>query len=271
MTKYNVGGWHKQKPDKRDYSTEHPEVQKFFVYKALPLPSKVDLRGVHMPPIVDQGQLGSCTANAAAAIIDYCDHKTHGHFLNPSRLFQYYNTRLIEGTVDEDSGATIRDTIKAIATYGAIPESKRQYEIARFTEKPTDEEYTLGALYKAINYVLIDQPGMTKPDILQAVKLKLSQGYPLEFGANVYKQIQNVSTNGLIKLPGRWESSIGGHAMVIVGYNDKLATGGALLIRNSWGTDWGMEGYGWMPYSYLISEKTGLSDIWCIVSEAWTV
>lgn len=274
MSKFNIGGWIPQEPDERDYSIDTPEVQHFFAPLPIEVPPRVDLRNEHMPPVVNQGSLGSCTANAAVAILDYCDHKAHGTFIVPSRLYQYYNTRLIENTIDEDSGATIRDSIKAIAKFGAIPEEKMPYDITKFRKAPTKTLYKLGAKYKEINYVLVDQPGMRRTDVLLNIKRQLTLGYPLTFGTLVYNQISYVTSNkGVIEFPSTSEEPTGGHAMVMVGYDDNFNVGnnqrGALLIRNSWGTGWGVQGYGWLPYTYVTEPQPRLSDIWCIVSENW--
>lgn len=274
MSKFNIGGWIPQEPDERDYSIDTPEVQHFFAPLPIEVPPRIDLRNEHMPPIVNQENLGSCTANAAVAILDYCDHKAHGEFLTPSRLYQYYNTRLLENTIDEDSGASIRDSIKAIAKFGAIPESKLPYDVTKFRKAPTKTLYKLGAKYKEINYVLVDQPRMSREAVLLDIKRQLTLGYPLTFGTLVFNQISYVtSSKGVIEFPKESEEAIGGHAMVMVGYDDNFNTGdgerGALLIRNSWGIGWGVQGYGWLPYKYVTTTRTGLSDIWCIVSENW--
>jgi C1A family cysteine protease len=271
--KYNTSGWKRQELDARDYSTSHFQVSRLFAGMPFKLPIKVDLRGEHMPPIVNQGALGSCTANAAAALIDYCIHKEHGVFFTPSRLYQYYNTRLIENTTGEDSGASIRDALKSIAKYGAIPEKTRPYDIDRFTEKPSTEEYLIGEKYQAIKYVLIDKPVLTGQLRLKAIKQQVSMGLPLEFGTPVFDQIQRVNKNyPIIMMPSPWESDIGGHAMVIVGYDDSMKLGGgqygAFIIRNSWGTEWGNEGYGYLPYGYILANDLA-SDFWVLVSEEW--
>lgn len=271
-------GWKKQKLDPRDYSINGPEVRKFY-RKLKEVPRVVSWRNSsHMPPIVDQMQLGSCTANAAACLIDYCEHKANGQFLTPSRLFEYWNTEVEDG-VDptQDNGGTIRSALKAIADYGAIPESMMPYSDSTPLNSPTQDDFTEGKKYVATKYVLIDQPGMSPADILAEIKNQLAQEHILDFGTPVFKQIDLVGSDGRIAMPKKSEQSIGGHSMCIIGYNDDFVnldnSKGAFEIRNSWNTSWGDSGYGWMPYGYVLkgaSFPDGLmSDIWDLESENW--
>ncbi len=256
---YKVGGWKPQKRDDRDYKMVRP-------LSSIKLLDSMDLRGPHMPPIQDQGELGSCTAHAALCLVDYNLHKATGSFMIPSRLYEYYNTRVLEGTIDEDSGASIRDSIKAIAKWGSEPETMRSYDIAKFMEKPTDDEYTFGSNHQAIIYTSLDAGPLT----LANIKSQIVLGNPVTFGTSVYDQIFRVYRgNPIIMMPSRNERSVGGHAMVIVGYsNNQRISGnqrGALLIRNSWGTGWGDDGYGWLPYGYVT--KGIAQDFWVITRQ----
>jgi C1A family cysteine protease len=271
-------GWKKQKPDPRDYSINHPQVRKFFL-KLKEVPKSVSWRNSpNMPPIVDQGQLGSCTANAAACLIDYCEHKTNGQFLTPSRLFEYWNTEIEDGAdPTQDNGATIRSALKAIGDYGAIPESWMPYHDSMPLISPTQDDFDEGKKYKATKYVLIDQPGMNPTDILAEIKSQLAQENILDFGSPVYQQIYSVGSDGNVTMPASGERSIGGHSMCIIGYDDAHdnadGTKGAFEVRNSWGTAWGDNGYCWMPYGYVLQGSSfpdGLiSDIWDLESEDW--
>ena len=278
VTKHNVSGWIKQPIDPRDFNINHRKVSRFFANlpKASELPKSVDLRGVHMPPIVDQGDVGSCTANAAAAIIDYCEHVANGAFLTPSRAFQYWNTEVLDGSdPTQDNGGTIRSAVKAIATNGAVPDDWWPYDSAHIMHEPTKIEFDEGKKYLADAYVLVDQLGMQPFEVLTLIKQVVAGGFPLEFGSAVFNQIMKVGADGKIAMPEENEIPAGGHALVIVGYDDEFVnlgnSKGAFLIRNSWGTEWGITGYGWMPYGYLTGNISGggISDVWVLTKEEW--
>jgi len=173
----------------------------------------------------------------------------------PSRLFIYYNERLIEGTVDIDSGAMIRDGIKSVASQGACPESEWPYDIAKFTDKPSAQAYRDAATDRAVSYQSLVQD-------LNQMRGCLASGYPFIFGFTVYESFESpaVAQTGHAPMPGPNERAVGGHAVMAVGYDDASQT---FLVRNSWGAGWGMAGYFTMPYTYLI--QPGLaSDLWTI-------
>lgn len=279
MPRYNVSGWIRQDRDQRDYGIGHPKAS--YMLACLPrvdqLPDKVDLRtSGHMPPIVDQGQYGTCTANAAQALADYCEHLANGQFLGLSRAFQYWNTE-IEDNSDptQDNGGTIRSALKALANEGAIPEDWWPYDAQHIMHKPSADTYDEGKNYLATSYVLIDQPALDQAEILTAIKQMLAGGWPLEFGTAVFNQIMNVGPDGRIAMPKPGETPAGGHALLLIGYDDGFVnldgSSGAFLIRNSWGIGWGMAGYGWMPYGYLTGDipEGGISDIWALLKESW--
>jgi C1A family cysteine protease len=277
---FNINGWKKQDEDSRDYSIVTPSVLKFF--KSTPkLPKTCDLRK-SMSPVVDQGELGSCTANAIAGIVDNCQYKVHKQFMIPSRLFTYYFTRLLEGSpVSQDTGATIRGTMKCLAKYGVPKEVSWSYDIKRFSIKPDSNVISQAEKYQALSYVLIDQPNMTPDSILVALKTQLKNKYPINFGFYVFDSYDQATESGAFPYPSKNENCIGGHAVVAVGYNDSKIiknntdnnkTTGAFLIRNSWGTSWGNNGYGWLPYGYVLNAFKGerlMTDCWVLVSEEW--
>jgi C1A family cysteine protease len=214
------------------------------------LPTSVDLRG-KMPPVYDQGQLGSCTANAIAAAIEY-DLVTP---FVPSRLFIYYNERFIEGTVDSDSGARIRDGIKSVGTQGACPEADWQYDITKFAQKPPPPAYADALKTRAVRYYSVVQ------DIAQ-MKSCLAQKFPFVFGFTVYSYFESpeMANTGILIMPTGTQQAVGGHAVLAVGYDDSEQT---ILVRNSWGDAWGMSGYFKMPYAYITSASLA-SDFWTI-------
>jgi C1A family cysteine protease len=175
----------------------------------------------------------------------------------PSRLFIYYNERSIEGTVASDSGAQIRDGIKSVNQQGACPEDLWPYVIASFAEQPPANCYTVAAQNKVKAYQRLTQN-------LNQMKACLASGYPFVFGFTVYESFesQTVAQTGVVNMPAASEQVLGGHAVVAVGYDDSQQR---FIVRNSWGTGWGLQGYFTMPYSYLTQAHPALaSDFWTI-------
>jgi len=219
------------------------------------LPSSADLRP-HCPPVYDQGQLGSCTANAIAGALQFDEIKEHKNGLStPSRLFIYYNERVIEGTVTSDSGAQLRDGVKTVAKQGICPEKVWPYDISKFAVKPPTLAYKDAAKDKATNYLRLSQAA-------NQLKGCLASGYPFVFGFTVYESFESadVSKTGIVPMPSPNEAVLGGHAVCAVGYDDAQQR---FIVRNSWGTEWGMKGYCTMPYTYLLDPNLA-SDFWTI-------
>jgi C1A family cysteine protease len=218
------------------------------------LPKKVDLRP-KMPAVYDQGQLGSCTANAIGAAFEFDQVKEGLKDFVPSRLFIYYNERAMEGTIGTDSGAMIRDGMKSVAKVGVCPETIWPYDIPRFTEKPPKKAYDEAGKHQAVVYrrVLAN---------LHQMQGCLAAGYPFVFGFSVYESFMSpqVARTGEVPLPPRGEQLIGGHAVVAVGYDDAIQR---FIVRNSWGQGWGIKGYCTMPYGYLTDPQLA-RDFWAI-------
>ena len=241
-------GWLPDLPDHRDFFYAAP------VEPAGVPPTKADLRP-QCPPVYDQGQLGSCTANAIAAAIEFDRLKQKLNDFTPSRLFIYYNERVIEHSVDSDSGAQIRDGIKSTAKQGDCPESEWPYVIAKFKSKPPKNCYSDALKYKVVLYQRVMQ-------ILSQLKGCLASGYPFVFGFTVYESFESaqVARTGHASLPKTGEPVIGGHAVVGVGYDDVRQW---FVVRNSWGGQWGMKGYFTLPYTYVTDDNLA-SDFWTI-------
>ncbi len=242
-------GWLPDLPDQRDHFYAAP------VAVAAALPGSVDLRP-QCPPVYDQGQLGSCTANAIAGAIQFDRRKQQlTPVFIPARLFIYYNERVLEHTVDSDSGAQIRDGIKSVAKQGDCPETEWPYTIAKFKTKPLSKCYTDALKYRVVSYQRLTP-------VLSQLKGCLASGYPFAFGFTVYESFESpeVAKTGHASLPGSGERAIGGHAVVGVGYQDAREW---FIIRNSWGNQWGLKGYFTLPYSYLTDEDLA-SDFWTI-------
>lgn len=228
---------------------------RFFIphwFDLLKLPQSVDLRA-QCPPVYDQGQLGSCTANAIAGAVQFDQMKQQEQSFMPSRLFIYYNEREKEGTVNSDAGAAIRDGIKSVNTLGVPPESEWPYIIDQFTVKPTDQCYQDAMLHRSLSYQRI----MHSPDHMKAC---LANGLPFVFGFTVYESFESaeVAQTGMVPMPERGEAVLGGHAAMAVGYQEDEQV---FIVRNSWGSAWGQQGYCMMPYTYL---QHLASDFWVI-------
>jgi C1A family cysteine protease len=209
------------------------------------LPPSVDLRS-ECPPVYDQGQLGSCTANGIGGAIEFEQMKQQAaSIFTPSRLFIYCNERVIRGTVDSDAGAQIRDGIKAVAQLGAPPEDDWPYDISKFTQRPPANAYSDAKQDLVSVYARVVQ------DVTQ-MRGCLAEGYPFVLGFTVYQSFesQTVAQTGVVPMPGSHEQVLGGHCVVAVGYDDGKRQ---FTIRNSWGTGWGLNGYCLMPYEYLIN------------------
>lgn len=240
-------GWLPDLPDHRDflYALRHPE--------ARTLPPAVDLRPL-CPPVLDQGQLGSCTANALAGALGILEDKDKIQFQALSRLFIYYNERRIEGTVKTDSGAMLRDGIKSLAQQGVCAETQWPYQISRFAVRPTAACYKQGLGHTITVYERLET--------LDDMKACLAEGFPFVYGFTAYESLESASVakTGRVPLPQSGERTIGGHAVVAVGYEDATQH---FVFRNSWGTGWGLKGYGLMPYGYLRNRNLS-DDFWAV-------
>jgi len=232
----------------------HPNMQtKPLVASKTGLPDKVDLRSLdHDLRIFDQGDLGSCTANASAAAFHFCQEKEDIHKFPPSRLFIYYNSRYIEDNLDGE-GCTLTDTVKSLCKWGVCPESMWPYVDDKEDDKPNEKCYTQAAKATSARAVGLD---------INDLKCCLSRGLPFVFGFFVYGSFWNIDSSGKMPMPSDDESIEGGHAVCAVGYDDSQEV---LIVRNSWGNDWGDNGYFYMPYQFVTAQSPmGVFDAWCI-------
>jgi C1A family cysteine protease len=261
----------------RDLGLDDPE--------KITLPGEVSLLQ-WCSPIEDQGALGSCTAQAGVGLIEYFERRAFNTHIDASRLFLYKVTRNLMGW-SGDTGAYLRSTMGAMVLFGVPPEKYWRYTTERpaqtarqrphhFDEEPPAFCYSFAENYKTIQYFRLDPPGIALPTLRERVRAYVAAGLPAMFGFTVFSSINQASTSdanlrGKIPFPGDGERVVGGHAVVAVGYNDKLKipnlisgaeTTGAFLVRNSWGTSWGQGGYGWLPYKYV---ESGMASDWWIL------
>lgn len=216
----------------------------------------------NLPPVYNQGHLGSCTANALGTAFQFEQRTQNLKDFVPSRLFIYYNERKLEGTIPIDCGASISDGIKTMTENGVCPEVVWPYDIKKFAEKPTTLSYVLASTHQVL-------ASRRVPLNVDGFKTMINMGYPVVFGFTVYKSFESpeVAKSGVMTLPGPDETLVGGHAVLCVGYDDTMTsedgrTVGYLKIRNSWGSHWGKDGDFYMPYSYVTPNL--VSDLWVI-------
>jgi C1A family cysteine protease len=241
-------GWLPDVPDQRDFLYSAP----FSNLQALP--PRTDLRPA-CPAVYDQEALGSCTANAVAAAVQFDRMRQRIDPFAPSRLFLYYNERMVENTVNSDSGSHLRVGIKCIASHGDCRETKWPYDAGRFMVKPPETCYQDALHYQVVSYQKVLQD-------LSQMRACLASGFPFIFGFSVYSSFEcpDVAKKGELPMPSTGERLLGGHAVMAVGYDDFRQV---FMVRNSWGTNWGMDGYFTMPYAYLCQPSLA-ADFWTL-------
>lgn len=248
-------GWKRDSLDHRDRVLQT-------ALKDGPIAPHSDLRlSGFMPPIYDQLQEGSCTGNSISAGVDFERRRQGEPFMTPSRQFIYWNERNMEGTVPQDAGAMIRDGIKVVASLGVCPESEWPYidDGQHFILKPSDQCFADALKFRTVQYSRVTQSEYHVRHCLSILQR------PVIFGFSVFESFESdeVAKTGIVSMPGPGERPIGGHAVVAVGHDDPSRM---FLIRNSWGPDWGQNGYFQMPYDYLLNPNLA-SDFWTLLLE----
>jgi len=290
MANYRVKGfgWRKERNDHRDYTPVSQEIQQIAKSSGCNCGSiiaKAPGMGQAMPPmkdnrqfcteVNDQGDLGSCTANAGCSMYEFLNKRHKKKYTKLSRRFLYKLTRKLMGEEGVgDSGAYIRTTLQALALFGVCPEDWFPYDISRFDDEPDTSSYIYSQSFQATKYFRLDKAD-TPEDKLAYIKTFIIAEYPIEFGFNVYQSYKQAFVNGgCFPYPTPNEDIVGGHALMLCGYDDNKVikndndpsgntfTQGAFMIQNSWGYDFGELGYGWLPYQYLL--KGLADDFWSI-------
>lgn len=253
-------GWRPDTPDNRDKLFSHLAAMRRLKQR---LPSAVDLRlsGL-LPPLYDQGELGSCTANAIGAAYEYQQCKQNLENYVPSRLFIYYGEREIEGTINSDAGAEIRDGMKVISKLGAPHEALWPYDISKFARKPSLPTYVDAAKHNCLKYEAVDVSAV-------AVKAALAAGHPVVIGFTVYESFYSITKDGRMPIPKPDEKVEGGHAVLVVGYKRMKIKGTSTttdhaIVRNSWGAKWGAKGHFYMPLKWLCNTDNA-NDFWTLI------
>lgn len=286
-------GWLQDPPDPRDYTSSTEIICEMYKQlgaeniKDVKPPENIDLRE-WCSPIENQNGFNSCTAHAAVGIIEFIMRRAYGKDFEACPFFLYKVTRnLIEAkeknkASEEDKGAYVRETMKAMVLFGVPPESYcAPQSLTKFQalyKEPSAFCYALAQNYQAEKYHRLDSCGVLPEDLLHCIKVNLFFYFPLIFGfvPEALIGIEDVWKTGKIPYLSASDNDKGGHVVVAVGYDDNLeikncengkTSVGALLIRNSWGICWGEEGYGWLPYKYVLRGQTG--DWWCLSKNEW--
>jgi hypothetical protein len=228
-----------------------PEDDRDFKYQQskIALRQSVDLR-MFDTLVEDQSYLGSCVGSALTNAYEILVNILYpDRFVELSDLYVYYNSRLYDNTISTDTGAYIRDGLKSMAQYGCCSEELWPYDISKFDVRPTPECYIDGAQRLVTRYESL----YTLRDMLEV----LSNDQPVVIGTLVYDSFMTLDARSpVVQLPKDSDIAIGAHAMVLVGYDlDRQQ----FLAKNSFGTDWGMDGYCWIPFEYV---RTQVFEKW---------
>lgn len=238
-------GTHPDLPDGRD--------RVYLPRQKIRLPRRVDLRPA-CPPVYDQHSLNSCSAHAIGAALWFEERQLLSpHAPGPSRLFIYYNERAREREVLHNAPVSLRDGYKAVASRGVCPEHMWPYRVGRFAQKPPAQCYKAAQGMRALQYFRLHRD-------LNVMKACLAEGVPFTLGVSVHKSFLSprVRRTGEVPMPQRGDHVLGGHAMLVVGYDDASE---CFIVRNSWGRRWGLDGYCLLPYEFVLHPNLSW-DFW---------
>jgi C1A family cysteine protease len=264
------GGWLPDLPDHRDYTVQHAGVQRWLCrLKPAPdrakLPATIDWRE-YCAPIAEQGDLPTTSAHACVALVQYFERRASGRLIRPSRLFLHANARRLLCQCST-CGVGLRAVLKALVRFGGPPEEYWPYRAAALTRLPPPFTYGFAREFKKIRFVRLDGRQQTGQEALRLAQGFLAAGFPFVLG---FPFSSAISRDAEIPFPTVFDSVRTGMAAIAVGYDDNLrirSDKGAVLIRTSWGTDWGDHGYCWLPYAY-IRERIAV-DLWTLLKRSW--
>jgi len=285
-------GWLRDYPSIRDFTAETDEDHRRLEVQ-VPAPARL-LQNTDVPQTVtappagpidlrqwcskieDQGALGACTAFASVGMLEYFQRKAFGKHIDGSHRFLYKVTRKLGG-FKGDSGAFLRTAMGAMTLFGVPPRQYWRYDVEKFDVEPPAFCYAFAQSFQALTYYRLDPPGTDPATLVDKIKGHLASQLPAMFGFTCFQSLdlEQTAQTGEIPYPKAHEEVVGGHAIIAVGYDNgkKIKqpggpeTTGAFLIRNSWGTEWGMDGYGWLPYRYV--EDQLADDWWVLLKQEW--
>ncbi|MCC6510919.1 MAG: C1 family peptidase [Pirellulaceae bacterium] len=272
-------GWQPDLPDARDYNTRSPLVTRWL--EQLPteyltfdsLPVSVDLRrdedGCYFPSVADQGTLNASVAFAVIGLVEYFQRRIQGIAFHGSTLFLYKTTRnlLDKGiSTTNDRGVDLRSTLKSLVRCGVPAEDYWPYEVERFAVEPESFFYAAAERFPDLTYFRLDTPNADGQSTWRLMKSFLAAGFPVAFGFSVPASLTEV---GEILYRPELDAVLGGQAVVAVGYQEQYFGPGrdAILIRSSWGSQWGDHGYGWLPAAFVTAQLA--RDFWTLISPRW--
>jgi C1A family cysteine protease len=229
-------------PDPRDY---------LFAPAPVVYPDEWDNRPL-CTAVNDQGDRGSCTAQAATGTAEFLLQKQTGREVDTSPLFLYSCELQADGSFPQDAGSTIRQSVKQLAKCGVCLEATWPYS-ERLCKTPSAEAYVEALTMQATEYARVTQSE-------GSIKRTLAAGFCINVGIQIYESFESdeVSKTGIVTMPESGEQLLGGHALLIVGYKDNY-----YIIRNSWGDSWGDKGYCYIPEAYIHNSSL-TSDLWVV-------
>ncbi|HEV8630149.1 MAG TPA: C1 family peptidase [Thermoanaerobaculia bacterium] len=285
-------GWLPEPPDRRDFTASHAPLAGMLarlgvgrMLRKKRLPARIDLRQ-WAGPVQFQGGFNTCGAHVVAGLVTYFEKKAHGLDVAPSRLFLYKVAKNFLQT-EGDAGVYIRQVMGVLKLIGVPPERYWPYpDPGTFTQprmsdpllaaEPTAFCYAVANDYRAITYYRLDESEQQPAELLHLAKAHLAAQVPFAFGFPLYHSVLDAKTSGRIPYPEPPQPSLANHAVVALGYDDSLEIGGsdgaaktrgALLIKNSWSDGWGEQGFGWLPYDFVLQGHT--RDFWTLLRSEW--